>query len=257
MANSIEVFGFCGANCKHRVLTIDQTAELIQEMAANGFQVPDEYIPKTAVNSIIEQNTGRELKIFIGTQEEYNNWTGDKNNVFAIISDDPTLANLNEILKQQGQSIVSINSKFSSKSITGFGDYIIPKRKVLFRGKAYVDGSAATSSIFDAWTPVTISEEVNIGDTIELEFYLSQTTNVQFYKVKIENGSSSAGNGAKVSFPCNTGDNCLECYFAHIRFKGTTCEFTPFWHISINVGDLSGDNGYAGFELRGIYKIVE
>ena len=37
---SVEVFGFCNANCRHRVLTLDQTANLIQEMAANGFQVP-------------------------------------------------------------------------------------------------------------------------------------------------------------------------------------------------------------------------
>lgn len=94
MANEVEVWGYCDANCKHRVLTLDQTVALIQEMAANGFQVPEGFIPKTAVNEIVEQNKGKSLKLFVGTQAEYDAWNGDKENTHPIISDDPTIKNI-------------------------------------------------------------------------------------------------------------------------------------------------------------------
>ena len=138
---SVEVFGFCNANCRHRVLTLDQTANLIQEMAANGFQVPEGFIPKTAVNSIIEQNSGKAISLFVGTQAEYDAWTGDKNSVFAIISDDPTLKNLLNKLDEQETSIDAVNkrvddvnTKFSSDTSVSFGDYIVSKKKLLWSG---------------------------------------------------------------------------------------------------------------------------
>lgn len=111
------VYGFCEANCKHRVLTLDQTVELIQEMASSGFQVPEGYIPKTAVNAIIDQNTGKELAVFVGTQEEYNLWNGDKENVFAIITDDTTLKQLRERL-----SSVEANASVITKTIENILD---------------------------------------------------------------------------------------------------------------------------------------
>ena len=104
------VYGVCECNEKKQVLSIDQVTDLIQQMAANGWQVPADYIPKTSVNGIIEQHEGRELKLWIGTQAKWDEWAGDKNNVYAIITDDPTLATINKILNEHGQSIENINS---------------------------------------------------------------------------------------------------------------------------------------------------
>lgn len=111
---SVEVWGYCDAKCKHRVLTVDQTAELIQEMAANGFQVPEGFIPTTAVNSIVEQNTGNEIKLFVGTQAEYDAWTGDKDNTFAIISDDPTLKEILNRLDKLESAVKDIDEKIET-----------------------------------------------------------------------------------------------------------------------------------------------
>lgn len=84
-----EVYAFCEANCKHRVLTADQTIALVEEVLANGGQVPEQLVLSTPIREIIDQNTGTGLKFFVGTQAEWDSWTGDKTNVFAIISDDP------------------------------------------------------------------------------------------------------------------------------------------------------------------------
>lgn len=85
----ISVYAFCDANCKHRVLTATQTIALIEEVIANGGKVPEELVLSTPIREIIDQNTGKGLKFFVGTQAQWDAWTGDKTNVFAIITDDP------------------------------------------------------------------------------------------------------------------------------------------------------------------------
>lgn len=116
MADEVIVYGYCDAKCKHRVLTIDQTVNLIQEMAANGFQVPEGFIPTTAINSIIEQNKGKALRLWVGTQAEYDAWTGDKDNLYAIISDDPTLQKLLDKIIDFEEKFVSV---IDGKTVVG------------------------------------------------------------------------------------------------------------------------------------------
>lgn len=87
---NVDIYAYCGANCKHKVLSAAQQIDLIQEMLANGGKVPTEITLVTPVNEIIDQNTGKGLKLFIGTKTEYEEWSGNKSNVFAIITDDKT-----------------------------------------------------------------------------------------------------------------------------------------------------------------------
>lgn len=153
------VFGVCSCKEKVQVLSVDQAIDLIQQMAANNWQVPEDYLPKTSVNGIVEQNTKDEVKLWVGTQAQYDALTGDEQNkIFAIISDDPTLSTIEDTLKQYGQSIENINSninKFidgklkpahsvnsdkiqnvdlSANNAATFGNYVISKKKLLFDG---------------------------------------------------------------------------------------------------------------------------
>lgn len=96
--DGVEIYGMCSANCKHRVMNVGQVISLIQEMAANGWQVPTGYIPTTAVNSVVEQNTGKLMKLFVGTQKEWKDWTGNKLDVLFIPTDDTTLTEITNLL---------------------------------------------------------------------------------------------------------------------------------------------------------------
>lgn len=92
------VYGVCACKEKVQVLSVDQVVDLIQQMAANDWQVPADYIPKTSVNGIVEQKSGDEIKLWIGKQAEYDALTDEeKAHKFAIITDDPTV---NEISTQ-------------------------------------------------------------------------------------------------------------------------------------------------------------
>lgn len=107
------VFGVCECKEKVQVLSIDQVTDLIQQMAANNWQVPENYIPKTSVNGIIEQHSDQEIKLWVGTQAQYDELE-DTRNLFAIISDDQTQATIETLLNQHGQSIENINNNISN-----------------------------------------------------------------------------------------------------------------------------------------------
>lgn len=108
--DSVKIYGLCESNCKHRVLNVGQVISLIQEMAANGWQVPSNYIPSTAVNEIVDQNTGNPFKLFLGTVSEYNSWTGDKANTLFIPFDDTTVALLEEAITSVSDKVEAILS---------------------------------------------------------------------------------------------------------------------------------------------------
>lgn len=109
------VYGVCACKEKVQVLSVDQVADLIQQMAANDWQVPEDYIPQTSINGIIEQNSKDQIRLWVGTQAEYDVLTTDeKNSTFAIITDDPTLARIESDLSHYGQSIENINKNVTT-----------------------------------------------------------------------------------------------------------------------------------------------
>ena len=153
------VFGVCACKEKVQVLSVDQVVDLIQQMAENNWQVPEDYIPKTSVNGIIEQNTKAELKLWIGTQAEYNAYAEDKSNLFAIITDDPSLKEIENILNQYGKDISNINGNIN-KIISGD---IPAGMEVIYDTAVNIDAGNSTEIYFKD------GSNVNSGDVIEVE----------------------------------------------------------------------------------------
>lgn len=138
------VYGICDCKERRQVLSVDQVADLIQQMATNEWQVPDGYIPKTSVNGIIEQNHNKELIIWKGTQSEYDAWDGDKDNTYPIITDDPTLAELKNQLSKHDLSISNAESNIT-KILDG--KLVVPNAKNAVHAVLNSDGSFSDCSI--------------------------------------------------------------------------------------------------------------
>lgn len=181
--DSVKIYGLCGANCKHQVLSIGQTISLIQEMAKSGFEVPTGFIPSTAVNSVVEQNKGSAMSIFVGTQKEWNDWTGDKTNVVAALIDDPTTAKILQMLSDfstvktyvtglengsnkakkaenadnadNSTKVNNLEIKQDENGVLKIGDIIIPQKKLIYSGKT-------TSSV------ITLPQTLKKGEKFEI-----------------------------------------------------------------------------------------
>ena len=109
------VYGTCDCKEKRQVLSVEQTADLIQQMASNEWQVPTDYIPKTSVNGIIEQHNGDEVKLWLGTQAEYDALTEEEKAYYLpVITDDPTYQEIMTKLNSLNSSVENINSRLSS-----------------------------------------------------------------------------------------------------------------------------------------------
>ena len=140
-----------------------------------------------AVNSVVEQNKGKALKFFVGTQAEYDAYAGDKTNLFAVISDDTTKQSIIDTLSQHTKSINGIiDGSISVNKINGVeitkdengvlrvGDTIIPQRKLLFDGENGLDGI------------VDLSSPISSGDTLEIQACLaasSETDMIRKFRV--------------------------------------------------------------------------
>lgn len=172
------VYGICGCKEKRQVLSVEQVVELIQQMAENDWQVPADYIPKTSVNGIIEQNGKDEIRLWVGTQAEYDALTAEeKGHSFAIITDDPTKTELDKILEQHGQSIENLGAtlspvadtvnKLSAGTSATFGDYLVPRMRQLWSGTLDLDGLTTDGS--DVLTHTITLDETAEGKRLYIE----------------------------------------------------------------------------------------
>lgn len=133
------VYGICACKEKVQVLSVDQVTDLIQQMAANDWQVPADYMPKTSVNGIVEQNSKDEVKLWVGTQAEYDLLpVEEQSRIFAIISDDNSLQIIENTLEQHNQSIENVN-----KNITDIYERLV---NLGFKEGSITLDSALTSS---------------------------------------------------------------------------------------------------------------
>ena len=268
------VYGICECKEKRQVLSVDQVTDLIQQMAANNWQVPADYIPKTSINGIIEQNAGRELKLWLGTQSQWDAFTGDKNNVFAIITDDPTLATINKILNEHGQSIENINKRIntfsedikngtitvgnttkvqgvdlSADTSATFGDYVVTKRKLIWTGDLLLGGSTIEESI---------EEILKDGDVLEVELGQSGDTSSAYYLYRHR---------------CTSRIHSSNAYFHYFRVWSDVGMYAGSLNINTNTqnvlklgipktmsllttnNEISASNGYC--KIFNIWKIIE
>lgn len=125
------VYGFCQDNCKYPVYTKEDVIGLLKYVIENN-ALPSDIVDGNydstqglvAVNSIVDQNKGTALKFFVGTQAEYDAYTGDKTNLFAIISDDTTKQSILDTLSQHAKTINRIIN----------GEITFPNRNLLWSG---------------------------------------------------------------------------------------------------------------------------
>ena len=108
------VYGICECKERVQVLSVDQATDLVQQMAANGFQVPTDYIPKTSVNGVIEQHNKDEIKFWRGTKAEYDALTDEEKAIYTpIYTDDPRYQEAERRLDNHDQSIENINARLT------------------------------------------------------------------------------------------------------------------------------------------------
>ena len=274
------VFGICECKEKRQVLSVEQTTDLIQQMASNDWQVPTDYIPKTSVNGIVEQHYGDELKVWVGTQAEYDALTDEeKTNCFALISDDPTYKEIQNLLNKYGREIENTKINVSNiikgttpvsvknsdgtmgqlttdeNGVLKFGDVIIPQKKLLY---ARNGGSRVSSLSLSSFG-------IKNGDVLEVEIRDMDSTgaegNPTIYKYVVGQGSSfpisrinqTIEEDGQVSFYITTTKVNLST--SEINLSNKKC-----YQIIGVLNDFSvqlGSNHTSNEFIEKIYKVIE
>ena len=174
---NVDIYAYCGANCKHKVLSAAQQIHLIQEMLENGGKVPTEMTLVTPVNEIIDQNTGKGLKLFIGTKAQYEEWSGDKSNVFAIITDDQTKE---EILSRLDELKNSVNGILNAT-------IVVPKSTE----SKLLDLTPIIDRKFEIDTPSITMSASSVTDIVLVEAVLISWTNSSATDIVVSNKTYS------------------------------------------------------------------
>lgn len=224
------VFGVCACKEKVQVLSVDQVIDLIQQMAANGWQVPEDYLPKTSVNGIVEQNTKDEVKLWVGTQAQYDELSvEEQSRIFAIISDDPELATIEATLKQYGSSIDNINSNIT--------DIYERLEKLGFKEGVFT----ATSSGGNSLTFINDNNSITkIGKYAIGSFYLSYTGLAEdVITLKVPNEFKPKYGSTFIAHKSNlliTGETKDEVFYGSIEDDGTITIISDytFWNLRLD-----------------------
>lgn len=184
---------YCDDHCKYATFTAEQIVGLLEYVIENNALPSDLIVDGTidssaqisAVNSIIEQNHNKSLKIWVGTQAEYDAYTGDKTNLFAIVSDDNTKEEILTALNQNTNNIDKIldgtlpvsvkKSDGTMKQITEDANNImkydgttIPRLKTIWSGD--------TTCAKDTETDIQLDESISMMDTLVIEWMFSVTS---------------------------------------------------------------------------------
>jgi hypothetical protein len=186
---------YCDDHCKYQTFTAEQIVGLLEYVIENN-ALPSDLIVDgnidsstqiSAVNSIVEQNHNKSLKIWVGTQAEYDAYTGDKTNLFAIISDDTTKQEIIDAVNKNTNDIAKIldgTSPVSVKKNDGtmvqitedtdkqfrIGEEIIYVKKPIWVGNQLCPKSTETTIQLN---DITLQQQ----DTLEVEFVYSVTSN--------------------------------------------------------------------------------
>ena len=88
---------FCDSNCKYETMTKEQILATIAQMIETG-TVKD--VDTGFVSKIKEKNTGAAVTFWVGTQAQYNQIGTPDVNCLYIITDDPTMKNIEEVIVQ-------------------------------------------------------------------------------------------------------------------------------------------------------------
>lgn len=105
MPDNRKYYVICDDNCKFEGMTKEQVVTTVTQIVNDG-SVGD--IDTGFVTRIKEQNTNAGLKMWVGTQAEYNAIAEKEINCFYIISDDETEKDIISILNEQDAKLEAI-----------------------------------------------------------------------------------------------------------------------------------------------------
>lgn len=193
MSDEIKVvYGFCQDNCKYPVYTKEDVIGLLQYVIEHN-ELPSDIVNGNydstqglvAVNSVVEQNKGKAMQFFLGTQAEYDAYTGDKTNLFSVITDDQTKQSIMDTLSQHASSIngmidgkISVNKASNANKINDIeitkdengvlrvGDTIIPQKKLLWSGKKNIWSDSTSTALFERCVEIFADIEEFTGKKI-------------------------------------------------------------------------------------------
>lgn len=114
MANR-KYYVLCESNCKFEGMTKEQTLTAIAQAVETG-EIKE--IDSGFITTLKEQNSGNGLKMWVGTQAEYNALQEIEENCFYIIADDTTEADFAEVLKNQNEQIAGMQDFINAALVT-------------------------------------------------------------------------------------------------------------------------------------------
>lgn len=189
------VYVICNQNCKFEGMTKEQILTAIAQAVETG-EIKD--VDAGFVQTIKTVN-GLPLKFFVGEQSAYDELTEEeKNNLFAIITNDTTGAGIREEieklqkrqdeLEKNQKNIFSVPTICESKKLESAGFYIISTavvgyspQQVYCHGLIYWDGVSVVKNALLTGTWLEIGEDGSISlwggaddDTAEYIFYVSK-----------------------------------------------------------------------------------
>ena len=112
-----KVYAICGTNCRYETLTKEQILTAIANAVENG-DIGD--IDTGFITTIKEQNGGEGLRFWVGTMAAYNALTEIDSDMLYIITDDTTLADIEQAYDEIKTALDDIEK----------GASIVPKAKV-------------------------------------------------------------------------------------------------------------------------------
>jgi hypothetical protein len=102
MAEEKKYYVFCGANCKYEGMTKEQILTAIENMATSG-DIGD--VDAGFITRIKDQNNGIPVKIWVGTQAQYNALTDKDDDTLYITDDGDMVSNIEKAVEEAFRKI--------------------------------------------------------------------------------------------------------------------------------------------------------
>lgn len=106
MSNERKYYVLCSSNCKFESMTKEQILAAIAQAVETG-EIQD--VDTGFVTTIKEQNNGKGLKFWVGTQAEYNALETKATNCFYIITDDTYSDDINAAVEEMKKEVEALS----------------------------------------------------------------------------------------------------------------------------------------------------
>lgn len=150
MADNKKYYVFCGSHCMYEAMTKEQTLAAI-EQAVSGGQIKD--VDTGFITKIKEQNKNVGLKIWVGTQAEYNAIETKENNCFYVITDDTDKEDIETAIENLQREMNTLNEYVGA----------LNQPVVLYEGELQ-EGDTVTIEGFEKYSLFAVEYQLRAGD---------------------------------------------------------------------------------------------